>query len=193
MSVSDLLIPLVTRCLYVLGYIIVVVFAIYLGRRHFNKKVNRIPIFFAISMLPPVILQITQYIIFKIRYWNFQFITIEHHFDIFLNKQIVVLGMWAVIYYITPKLTKKALIDKLSLLHFWVTQILIYVLHACLYLNELAPRRYYTFKGQDPFRFFDYINPIITVAAILFLAAQVIFVVNLIYSLIKKANIHESD
>lgn len=101
------------------------------------------------------------------------------------------MGFFALLYFLIPKITGKALNEKMGKLHFGITAIGIFII--LFPLSDLGlsstPRRYYKFDSFDTYSNFTSVNKIITILTILILVAQLIFVFNLIYSLIKREKI----
>lgn len=99
----------------------------------------------------------------------------------------ILFGFFALIYFLFPKISGRLIKETLGKLHFWISLIGIFiVLNPLLYLSISAvPRRYYSFEGMDAYRNFEVLNSIITISAIVVFIAQLLFLTNIIYSLIK--------
>lgn len=94
-------------------------------------------------------------------------------------------GMVAGVYHWFPKMFGRMLDAKLGYIHFWATFVGIYLVFFPMHYIGIAgfPRRYYSFTNFDAFSGFTDLNAFISVAAILTLFAQFIFVFNFFYSM----------
>jgi len=117
------------------------------------------------------------------------YFVIEHFCTLMLTA--LIMGFWAMTYYITPKLIKRNLNKTLSEIHFWTTLFGMEVLIIGMQANAIStnPRRYYSFGNFDPYMNYKYINVAVTLVAIFILISQLIYFVNLIYSLYKNRKI----
>ncbi|MCK6617738.1 MAG: cbb3-type cytochrome c oxidase subunit I [Cyclobacteriaceae bacterium] len=93
-------------------------------------------------------------------------------------------GMLAGIYHWFPKMFGRMMDDRLGYIHFWVTFIGVYLVFFPMHYIGIAgfPRRYYSFTN---FETFSDLNTLVSVAAILTLAAQFIFLFNFFYSIFR--------
>lgn len=96
-------------------------------------------------------------------------------------------GMMAGVYHWFPKMFGRMMDDKLGYIHFWVTFIGAYMVFFPMHYIGIAgfPRRYYSFTNFDFTKSFTDLNSLITVAAIITVFAQFIFVFNFIYSIFR--------
>ena len=96
-------------------------------------------------------------------------------------------GMFAGIYHWFPKMYGRYMNNVLAQIHFWITFAGAYVIFWPMHYMGLAglPRRYYDYSGWESFKQFDSLNRMITVAAIIVFAVQILFVVNFFYSIFK--------
>lgn len=94
-------------------------------------------------------------------------------------------GMFAGIYHWFPKMYGRFMNETLGKVHFWGTMIGAYMVFWPMHYLGMAgvPRRYYSFDTFDAFKDFSDTNKLITIAAIVVFALQVIFVVNFFYSI----------
>ena len=116
------------------------------------------------------------------------YFVIDHISILFVIALFV--GIWSMFYYVTPKIIKRSLNGTLGKLHFWLTFICIILLLFSMQYFGMAtvPRRYYSFEEFDTYRSFGSMNVIITVIAIVLAIAQLIYFINLIYTLVRSGN-----
>ena len=112
------------------------------------------------------------------------FVVAHFHMVMAVSPVLVVFGA---IYHWYPKITGKMLDDTLGKIHFWMTFLGTYAIYYPMhYLGfEGVPRRYYAY-GETAFmsESAQDLNAAISIAAIFVAAAQVIFLVNIVKSLI---------
>jgi len=96
-------------------------------------------------------------------------------------------GMLAGIYHWFPKMFGRMMDERLGYIHFWVTFIGVYLVFFPMHYIGIAgfPRRYYSFTNFETFTGFTDLNTLVSVAAILTLAAQFIFLFNFFYSMFR--------
>lgn len=96
-------------------------------------------------------------------------------------------GMLAGIYHWFPKMFGRMMDDRLGAIHFWVTFVGVYLVFFPMHYIGIAgfPRRYYTWTNFDTFNGFFDLNMLVSVAAILTLSAQFIFLFNFFYSIFR--------
>lgn len=94
-------------------------------------------------------------------------------------------GMFAGVYHWFPKMFGRFMNPLLGKIHFWITLVGAYVIFWPQHYIGIAgvPRRYYKFDAFDTFNQFSDLNKIITIAAIVVFAAQLIMVINFFYSI----------
>ncbi|MEN7546929.1 cbb3-type cytochrome c oxidase subunit I [Rapidithrix thailandica] len=94
-------------------------------------------------------------------------------------------GMMAGIYHWFPKMYGRMMNEKLGYVHFWLTFAGAYMVFFPMHYIGIAgfPRRYYSFTKFDAFSSFSDLNMLISVAAIITVFAQFIFVFNFFYSI----------
>jgi cytochrome c oxidase subunit 1 len=96
-------------------------------------------------------------------------------------------GMLAGVYHWFPKMFGRMMNDKLGYIHFWITFVGVYMVFFPMHYIGIAgfPRRYYTWTNFETFSGFTDLNMMVSVAAILTLAAQFIFLFNFFYSIFR--------
>ncbi|PWJ42649.1 cytochrome c oxidase subunit I [Sediminitomix flava] len=96
-------------------------------------------------------------------------------------------GMMAGVYHWFPKMFGRMINEKLGYVHFWMTFVGAYLVFFPMHYIGIAgfPRRYYTFTRFDAFSTFTDLNQFISIAAILTVGAQLLFVFNFFYSMFK--------
>lgn len=96
-------------------------------------------------------------------------------------------GMMAGVYHWYPKMFGRMMNDKLGYVHFWLTFIGAYMVFFPMHYIGIAgfPRRYYSFTNFDAFSTFTDLNTFISIAAILTVFAQGIFLFNFFWSMYK--------
>lgn len=96
-------------------------------------------------------------------------------------------GMMAGIYHWFPKMFGRMMDNKLGYIHFWATFIGVYLVFFPMHYIGIAgfPRRYYSFTNFDAFNILGDLNSFISIAAIITMAAQFIFLFNFFYSIWK--------
>jgi cytochrome c oxidase subunit 1 len=96
-------------------------------------------------------------------------------------------GMIAGVYHWFPKMFGRMMDDNLGYIHFWLTFIGAYSIFIPMHYVGIAgfPRRYYSWTGFDAFQSFADMNMFISIAAIITVLSQFIFVFNFIYSIFK--------
>lgn len=96
-------------------------------------------------------------------------------------------GMVAGVYHWFPKMYGRMMNAKLGYVHFWITFIGAYMVFFPMHYIGIAgfPRRYYSFTNFDAFSTFTDLNVLVTVAAIITVFAQFIFLFNFFYSIYK--------
>jgi cytochrome c oxidase subunit 1 len=110
------------------------------------------------------------------------FVVAHFHMVMAVAPIMVVFGA---IYHWYPKITGRMLDDRMGKLHFWITFVGTYVIYFPMhYLGILGvPRRYYAVQNVDFIPASAHsLNVVITVAALVVGAAQVIFLWNLFWS-----------
>ncbi|RLD19014.1 MAG: cytochrome c oxidase subunit I, partial [Bacteroidetes bacterium] len=93
-------------------------------------------------------------------------------------------GMFAGVYHWFPKMFGRFMNPLMGKIHFWITIVGAYVIFWPQHYIGIAgvPRRYYSFEAFDTFSQFADLNKIITLAAIVVFAGQLVMVINFFYS-----------
>lgn len=96
-------------------------------------------------------------------------------------------GMLAGIYHWFPKMFGRMMDEKLGYIHFWITFVGVYLVFFPLHYIGIAgfPRRYYSFTNFETFSGFADLNMLVSIAAMVTLAAQFIFLFNFFYSMFR--------
>lgn len=96
-------------------------------------------------------------------------------------------GMLAGIYHWFPKMFGRMMDARLGAIHFWVTFVGVYMVFFPMHYIGIAgfPRRYYSFTNFETFSGFTDLNMLVSIAAILTLAAQFVFLFNFFYSIFR--------
>jgi cytochrome c oxidase subunit 1 len=107
------------------------------------------------------------------------------HFHIVMGSAAM-FGMFAGVYHWFPKMFSRQMNATLGYLHFWLTFIGAYAVFFPMHFIGLAgvPRRYYSFTSFEFSAVFTDLNVFITIAAIISVGAQFIFLYNFISSAI---------
>jgi cytochrome c oxidase subunit 1 len=96
-------------------------------------------------------------------------------------------GMLAGIYHWFPKMFGRMMNSTLGSIHFWLTFTGVYLVFFPMHYIGIAgfPRRYYSWTNFETFSGFADLNMLVSVAAIITLAAQFIFLFNFFYSIFR--------
>ncbi len=96
-------------------------------------------------------------------------------------------GMMAGVYHWFPKMFGRMMHQKLGYWHFWLTFVGVYLVFFPLHYMGIGgvPRRYYAFTNFDTFSGFVDLNIFVSIAAIVTMGAQFIFVFNFFYSMFR--------
>lgn len=96
-------------------------------------------------------------------------------------------GMVAGVYHWFPKMFGRMMDAKLGYIHFWFTFVGVYLVFFPMHYIGIAgfPRRYYSFTNFDAFNSFTDLNMFVSIATILTMCAQFIFLFNFFYSMYK--------
>ncbi len=106
------------------------------------------------------------------------------HFHIVMGSAAM-FGMFAGIYHWFPKLFQKMMNERLGHIHFWITFIGIYIIFFPMHFMGLngLPRRYYEFNAFGLFDNWIFTNKVITIATIVVVLTQLLFIFNFINSI----------
>ncbi|MBY0435522.1 MAG: cbb3-type cytochrome c oxidase subunit I [Cyclobacteriaceae bacterium] len=96
-------------------------------------------------------------------------------------------GMIAGIYHWFPKMFGRMMNERLGYIHFWMTFVGVYLVFFPMHYIGIAgfPRRYYSWTNFETFNSFADLNMLVSVAAILTLSAQFIFLFNFFHSIFR--------
>lgn len=94
-------------------------------------------------------------------------------------------AMFAGVYHWFPKMFGRYINDTLGYVHFYVTIISAYAIFIPMHFMLSLPRRYYVYSNFQTFNIFEDVSKFISVFAIISFMAQLLFVVNIVYSAIK--------
>lgn len=96
-------------------------------------------------------------------------------------------GMLAGVYHWFPKMFGRMMNERLGQIHFWLTFVGVYLVFFPMHYIGIAgfPRRYYSFTNFELFSGFADLNMLVSVAAIITLSAQVLFLFNFFYSMFR--------
>ncbi|AZQ62566.1 cytochrome c oxidase subunit I [Flammeovirga pectinis] len=99
-------------------------------------------------------------------------------------------GMMAGVYHWFPKMFGKMMNSGLGYVHFWLTFLGAYMVFFPMHYIGIAgfPRRYYSFTNFDAFSTFADLNAFISIAAIVTVAGQFIFIFNFFWSMFRGKN-----
>jgi cytochrome c oxidase subunit I len=108
------------------------------------------------------------------------------HFHLVMGSSAI-FGMFAGIYHWFPRMFGRMMNKTLGYFHFWLTFITAYLVFFPMHFMGLAgvPRRYYQFTLLPEFEVWADVNVLITVAALVAGAAQLLFIYNFFYSIFK--------
>jgi cytochrome c oxidase subunit 1 len=108
------------------------------------------------------------------------------HFHLVMGSSAI-FGMFAGIYHWFPRMYGRMLNNTLGYFHFWITFITAYLVFFPMHFMGLAgvPRRYYMFTLVKEFDIWMDVNKMMTMAAIVGGAAQLLFLWNFFYSIFK--------
>ena len=96
-------------------------------------------------------------------------------------------GMIAGIYHWFPKMFGRMMDERLGSIHFWMTFVGVYLVFFPMHYIGIAgfPRRYYSWTNFETFSSFADLNMLVSIAAIVTLSAQFIFLFNFFYSIFR--------
>lgn len=96
-------------------------------------------------------------------------------------------GMMAGVYHWFPKMFGRMMDERLGAFHFWMTFIGVYLVFFPMHYLGITgfPRRYYSFENFDAFSVMTDVNVLVSVAAFVTFAAQLVFAFNFFYSMFK--------
>jgi cytochrome c oxidase subunit 1 len=108
------------------------------------------------------------------------------HFHMMIGG-VTLMATFAAIYFWFPKMFGKTMNEGLGQLHFWFTFVPFFIIFFMQHFLGLqgAPRRYYAFTAYDYLRNTRGQNLAISIAAMVLISGQLLFLVNFVWSLFK--------
>ena len=108
------------------------------------------------------------------------------HFHMMIGG-VTLMGMFAAIYFWFPKMFGRMMNETLGKVHFWLTFAPFFTIFFMQHFLGIqgAPRRYYAFTAYDYLQKTRGQNVIISLAAFFLVSAQLVFIVNFVWSLVK--------
>jgi cytochrome c oxidase subunit 1 len=108
------------------------------------------------------------------------------HFHMMIGG-VTLMATFAAIYYWFPKMFGRMMNEPLGRLHFWTTFAPFFIIFFVQHFIgiEGAPRRYYAFTAYDFLQHTRGENLFISVAAMVLIASQLLFLVNFVWSLVR--------
>lgn len=108
------------------------------------------------------------------------------HFHIVMGVSAF-FGTFAGVYHWFPKMYGRYMNNTLAYIHFWITMPGAYLIFWPMHYEGMAgmPRRYYDYSNWESFKQFTSLNQFITIVVIAVFAAQLLFVFNFFYSILK--------
>ncbi len=181
--------PFISNFLVLPLAIIILVGTIYLTKKFRYNPSNSVTKLFGIGFLLFLILSALKYFFggntaIDLQLYDTYFVIADYYI---LFSFSIILGFYAVVYSVTPKIIKRELNQTLGQLHFWLTTIgVLFLIYPIYYLGMAGvPRRYYSVENIDGYKQFENLKMVITIIAILVFLSQFIFLINLVYSLLK--------
>ncbi|WMN07284.1 cytochrome c oxidase subunit I [Marivirga arenosa] len=106
------------------------------------------------------------------------------HFHLVMGS-LSIFGLLAGVYHWFPKMFGRMMDERLGYIHFWLTFVGVYMIFFPMHYIGIAgfPRRYYSWTNFDAFSSYTDLNMFVTIAAIVTVAAQFIFLFNFFYSM----------
>ncbi len=106
------------------------------------------------------------------------------HFHLVMGS-LSIFGLLAGVYHWFPKMFGRMMDEKLGYIHFWFTFIGVYMIFFPMHYIGIAgfPRRYYSWTNFDAFSSYTDLNMFVSIAAIITVVAQFIFLFNFFYSM----------
>jgi cytochrome c oxidase subunit 1 len=108
------------------------------------------------------------------------------HFHLVMGS-LSIFGLLAGVYHWFPKMFGRMMDEKLGYIHFWFTFIGVYMIFFPMHYIGIAgfPRRYYSWTNFDAFSSYTDLNMFVSIAAIVTVTAQFIFLFNFFYSMFR--------
>jgi cytochrome c oxidase subunit 1 len=104
-------------------------------------------------------------------------------------------GMLAGVYQWFPKMFGRMMNNALGYIHFWITFVGAYMIFWPMHYMGLAgvPRRYYSLDAFQSFSMFGDLSKFITIAAMMVFFAQILFILNFMYSVFRGRKISDPN
>ncbi len=108
------------------------------------------------------------------------------HFH-FMIGGVTLFGMFAAVYFWFPKMFGRMMNETLGKAHFWLTIVSFYCVFLIQHFIGLAgmPRRYYSFSDYEFLQPLQNLQILVTIAAFVLTASQLLFLVNFCWSLLR--------
>src|SRR5262249_32142222 len=108
------------------------------------------------------------------------------HFHLIMGVAAI-FGIFAATYYWVPKMFGRMMSESMGKIHFWITFVGTYAIFMPMHYLGMAgqPRRYSQFTEVAYLQHLIPLNRVMTYAAVITIAAQLIFVINLFWSILK--------
>ena len=108
------------------------------------------------------------------------------HFHLVMGS-LSIFGLLAGVYHWFPKMFGRMMDEKLGYIHFWFTFIGVYMIFFPMHYIGIAgfPRRYYSWTNFDAISSYTDLNMFVSIAAIVTVTAQFIFLFNFFYSMFR--------
>lgn len=163
----------------------------YFFQKSFKKQIIFTP---ALLFTTGLLSYMTLILLLKIFYGNSAldihlhdtYFVMPHSYPLFFV--VLAFSFFAAIYYWFDKVFKKRMNDTLGHIHFWISFLSTsFLLLPMLYIPLAGmPRRYYNYSDSRSFDAFDNQSILVSILTILLAAAQLLFVFNFCYSIIRK-------
>jgi cytochrome c oxidase subunit 1 len=108
------------------------------------------------------------------------------HFHMMIGG-VTLMATFAGLYYWFPKMFGRVMSERLAKAHFWTTFVPFFIIFFMQHFVGLqgAPRRYYAFTTYDFLRETRGQNVIISIAALVLVSGQLLFIINFVWSLLR--------
>ncbi|PYV16766.1 MAG: cytochrome c oxidase subunit I [Acidobacteria bacterium] len=108
------------------------------------------------------------------------------HFHLVMGVAAI-FGMFAGTFYWFPKIYGRMMNETLGKIHFWITLVGVYCIFFPLHFQGIAgqPRRYYSIEAYQFLKAMPAIHHFVSISAIVTIAAQTLFLINIFWSLAK--------
>jgi len=108
------------------------------------------------------------------------------HFHLVMGVAAI-FGMFAGTFYWFPKIYGRMMNETLGRIHFWITLVGVYCIFFPLHFQGIAgqPRRYYSIEAYQFLKAMPAIHHFVSISAIVTIAAQTLFLINIFWSLAK--------